>query len=145
MSLALLFFLTDSASQGVRRTDQNALLDVFLTKTSTMRDLSDSSFLSTIDMDPNTSASLAVPSSPNQPTSNSIFSIGSGALSFAMQATGSRDQSGAGSRMGSPKPSIRTASFDGSRNMLGIGDSPQQKFDLRKMLRFGSSMGQPRE
>lgn len=108
-----------------------------------MRELSDTSFLSTIDMDPNMSASLAVPTSPTQSTSGSLFSIGSGALSFAMQATGSRDHSNINSRAGTPPGGAhqgKTVSFDGQRAM-GVGDSPQQKFDLRRMLRLGSTSG----
>ncbi|GAA96475.1 hypothetical protein E5Q_03142 [Mixia osmundae IAM 14324] len=41
--------------KGVRRTDQNSLLDVFLAQTSSKTDLSDSSFLSSLDMDPEAS------------------------------------------------------------------------------------------
>ena len=37
--------------KGVRRTEQNNLLDIFLAKTSLLRDLADSSFLTSIEMD----------------------------------------------------------------------------------------------
>ena len=37
--------------KGVRRTEQNNLLDLFLAKTSTLKDLQDTSFLTSIDMD----------------------------------------------------------------------------------------------
>ncbi|POY71074.1 hypothetical protein BMF94_5831 [Rhodotorula taiwanensis] len=47
--------------KGVRRAEQNHLLDVFLAKTSTASGLSDTSFLTTLDMDP-TSNSLTSPS-----------------------------------------------------------------------------------
>lgn len=48
--------------QGVRRADQNHLLDVFLAKTSTASGLADTSFLTTLDMDPAAHTSLNSPS-----------------------------------------------------------------------------------
>ncbi|GAA5969374.1 hypothetical protein JCM8115_003118 [Rhodotorula mucilaginosa] len=48
--------------KGVRRADQNHLLDVFLAKTSTASGLADTSFLTTLDMDPAAHTSLNSPS-----------------------------------------------------------------------------------
>ncbi|KAK4054186.1 Vacuolar protein sorting-associated protein 53 [Microbotryomycetes sp. JL201] len=44
--------------KGVRRTEQNTLLDVFLAQTSTATGLSDDSFLTSIDMDPTSTSSI---------------------------------------------------------------------------------------
>lgn len=88
--------------KGVRRTEQNALLDIFLAKTSTMRELSDTSFLSTMDMEPNLSASLAQPTSPaaSMPAPGGLFT---GALGgFSMITSGSNSSSLAPSRTGTP-------------------------------------------
>lgn len=56
-------FMCAMCLQGVRRAEQNHLLDVFLAKTSTASGLSDTSFLTTLDMDP-PSNSLTSPSDP---------------------------------------------------------------------------------
>ncbi|CAH7686871.1 GARP complex subunit Vps53 [Phakopsora pachyrhizi] len=45
--------------KGVRKQDQNTLLDVFLAMTSSQPDLTDSSFLSALDMNPDTPASTS--------------------------------------------------------------------------------------
>lgn len=90
--------------QGVRRAEQNQLLDIFLARTSTASGLSDSSFLTTLDMDP-ASKSLTSPSasglaSPTTAGSNlGLFGFG-GASSITMLQSGggSRD----GSRVGTP-------------------------------------------
>lgn len=50
--------------KGVRRTEQNNLLDVFLAKTSLLRDLADTSVLSGIEMDSATTSAAAASSGP---------------------------------------------------------------------------------
>ncbi|GAA5844731.1 hypothetical protein JCM9279_002899 [Rhodotorula babjevae] len=92
--------------KGVRRVDQNHLLDIFLAKTSTATGLSDSSFLTTLDMDPG-SNSLTSPSasglaSPTTAGSNLGLFGGFGAAASSLPMLpgggGSRD----GSRAGTP-------------------------------------------
>ena len=123
-----------NVQQGVRRTDQNGLLDIFLSKTSSMTDLSDTSFLSSIDMDPNTSTHLA-----GQPLSPSVPSGFFGG--FAMLANSSRDGSANPSRVGTPQighapPGPKGVSFaDGVKGGPPF-DNP--KFNFK---RFGSLFG----
>ncbi|GAA5851582.1 hypothetical protein JCM8547_001139 [Rhodosporidiobolus lusitaniae] len=86
--------------KGVRRADQNHLLDLFLARTSTASGLSDTSFLTTLDMDPSSSHSLTSPSGSGltspviPPAASSLFS----SLPMLPGAGGSRD----GSRAGTP-------------------------------------------
>lgn len=54
--------------KGIPRTEANALTDTFITYTSTRDELEATSFLSALDMDPNTSSSIKVLS----PTSSGI-------------------------------------------------------------------------
>lgn len=57
-------------TKGVRRSDQNHLLDLFLARTSTMPDLADSSFLSAIDLDPDPRSSSTIAAASTSTTSS---------------------------------------------------------------------------
>lgn len=101
LSFSFSFFLYHISSfQGVRRGDQNNLLDLFLARTSTAQGLSDTSFLTSLDMDP--TASLTSPphsgfSSPIPGMNNNlnIFgSTGSGGNSRVSTPSGIRSVDG---------------------------------------------------
>ncbi|GAA5880538.1 hypothetical protein JCM16303_005423 [Sporobolomyces ruberrimus] len=94
--------------KGVRRAEQNNLLDLFLARTSTASGLADSSFLTQLDMDP-TSQPLTSPSasgfnSPLAPNNLSLFSgfgsAASAALPILPTGSLSRDPSRAGTPAG---------------------------------------------
>lgn len=139
--------------QGVRRMDQNDLLDVFLTKTSTMTELSDTSSLSALDMDANVSTSLVV-SSPQPPmtslpapgtVSNSGHGILAAASAFGslpMWAS-SRDGSQQASRAGTPLPSSGAADRPAARTVAFADAEPsalqqqQQKLGVKLGRFFG--------
>ncbi|GAA5897830.1 Vps53p [Sporobolomyces salmoneus] len=106
--------------KGVRRADQNNLLDIFLARTSTASGLTDSSFLTQLDMDPS-SHSLTSPSasglnSPLAPNNLSLFSgFSSAALPILPTGSLSRDPSRvgtpAGQREGGEKGLSRFGAF----------------------------------
>ncbi|GAA5834429.1 hypothetical protein JCM3766R1_005209 [Sporobolomyces carnicolor] len=92
--------------KGVRRADQNHLLDIFLARTSTASGLTDSSFLTQLDMDP-TSNSLTSPSqsglnSPLAPNHLSLFSGFGSAASAALPILPTGSLSRDPSRVGTP-------------------------------------------
>ncbi|GAA6017952.1 hypothetical protein JCM10207_002717 [Rhodosporidiobolus poonsookiae] len=108
--------------KGVRRADQNHLLDLFLAKTSTATGLTDTSFLTTLDMDPS-SNSLTSPSASglNSPVAapsgaGSLFS----SLPMLPGSGGSRD----GSRAGTP--------------VLGRGEAKEERAFARLGARLGT-------
>lgn len=78
----------------MRRADQNHLLDVFLAKTSTASGLSDSSFLTTLDMDPAASTSLTSPTASGLQSPASVPV--SAAANLGLFGLGSREPSRAG-------------------------------------------------
>ncbi|GAA5975069.1 hypothetical protein JCM5350_004573 [Sporobolomyces pararoseus] len=94
--------------KGVRRVEQNNLLDLFLARTSTATGLTDSSFLTQLDMDPNagslTSPSTSGISSPLAPNNLSLFSgfgsAATAALPILPSGSLSRDTSRAGTPAG---------------------------------------------
>ena len=99
-------------AQGVRRIDQNNLLDIFLARTSTATHLLDSSFLSQLDMDPNLQQSVMSPPSSgvNSPlpamnaTNLNIFGGFAGSnAALPLLPSGSRDPSRGGSPFGGAK------------------------------------------
>ncbi|GAA6017676.1 hypothetical protein JCM11491_001165 [Sporobolomyces phaffii] len=92
--------------KGVRRIDQNNLLDLFLARTSIASGLTDSSFLTQLDMDP-TSQSLTSPSasglnSPLAPNSHSLFSGFGSAATAALPILPTGSLSREASRAGTP-------------------------------------------
>lgn len=97
--------------KGVRRAEQNHLLDLFLAQTSTADGLADSSFLTSLDMDPPAGASVTSPSgsgvsSPALGAQGGLSAggnlFGAAGLSFASNsAGGSREQSRAATPLGS--------------------------------------------
>ncbi|GAA5952951.1 hypothetical protein JCM3765_003016 [Sporobolomyces pararoseus] len=92
--------------KGVRRVEQNNLLDLFLARTSTATGLTDSSFLTQLDMDPNagslTSPSASGLNSPLAPNNLSIFSGFGSAATAALPILPSGSLSRDASRAGTP-------------------------------------------
>ncbi|GAA5896977.1 hypothetical protein JCM5296_002672 [Sporobolomyces johnsonii] len=123
--------------KGVRRADQNNLLDLFLARTSTATGLSDTSFLTQLDMDPS-SHSLTSPSasSHNSPLAANNLSLFGGFGSAAVSslplpsAGASRDSS----RAGSPAIGGRSPALGGRP-----GDGGAEK--ERAFSRFGARLG----
>ncbi|GAA6008665.1 Vps53p [Rhodotorula paludigena] len=117
--------------KGVRRADQNQLLDLFLAKTSTATGLSDTSFLTTLDMDPGAN-SLTSPSASglSSPTANSsslgLFGFGQAASSVAML------QGGGGSKDGSRS---------GTPALGGRGGDANSGREERAFARLGARLG----
>ena len=120
--------------QGVRRAEQNNLLDLFLARTSTATGLTDTSFLTSLDMDPQltslaTSGLNSGAQSPSLggPTSTSLFGA-------AMGANGSRDGLGLGlgsagaSRAGTPVGGVRDGGERGKEALV-------------ELRRFGARIG----
>ena len=99
--------------KGVRRAEQNQLLDLFLAKTSTADGLADASFLTALDMDPAGGPGLASPggSGVSSPAlgassgaalgSNGLFGVGGLSFAAAAAAASGAGASGAASREGS--------------------------------------------
>lgn len=111
------------SAQGVRRAEQNQLLDIFLAKTSTASGLSDSSFLTALDMDP-ASKSLTSPSasglaSPTTAGGNlGLFGFaGAASLPMLQSGGGSRD----GSRVGTPNLGARDGGGKEERAFARLG------------------------
>ncbi|KAH8922413.1 hypothetical protein BT69DRAFT_1320210 [Atractiella rhizophila] len=103
--------------KGVKKAEQNNLLDVFLSKTSVLPDLSDSSFLSSLDMDPNAYQAVASSTGTNTPvptaTTTSIFG-----LTTLPLPTGSRDTSRVPSP-NLPKPAETDGGVAGFKRFMG--------------------------
>lgn len=107
-------------SQGVRRAEQNTLLDLFLARTSTATGLDDESFLTSLDMDP---------TGPN----GSNYSGGGGSLNSPVLGSGSGQSphlgslsSGMGMSMFSSLPMLPSPSGgagSGAGSGLGLGRS----------------------
>ncbi|CEQ41324.1 SPOSA6832_03023 [Sporobolomyces salmonicolor] len=123
--------------QGVRRADQNNLLDLFLASTSTATGLSDTSFLTQLDMDPS-SHSLTSPSasSHNSPLASNNLSLFGGFGSAAVSALplSSAGASRDSSRAGSPAISGRSPVL-GGRPAEGGAEKE------RAFSRFGARLG----
>ncbi|BGP16853.1 hypothetical protein JCM10213_002616 [Rhodosporidiobolus nylandii] len=108
--------------KGVRRADQNHLLDLFLAKTSTASGLTDTSFLTTLDMDPS-SHSLTSPSASglSSPVSTPSGNLGLfSSLPMLPGAVSSRDAS----RVGTPT--------------LGRGEAKEERAFARLGARLGT-------
>ncbi|KAK4054690.1 Vacuolar protein sorting-associated protein 53 [Microbotryomycetes sp. JL221] len=133
--------------KGVRRTEQNTLLDVFLAQTSTATGLADDSFLTSIDMDPVASSTLGGFTSPsgsgfNSPlpgshsSSGGLFS-GGGLVSLPMLKTGSGDAG--------PGANSSTGISRSSTPRLGPGEAGDQlnrgKDALNEFRKFGARIG----
>ncbi|GAA5820917.1 hypothetical protein JCM10212_006075 [Sporobolomyces blumeae] len=92
--------------KGVRRADQNHLLDLFLARTSTASGLTDSSFLTQLDMDPSphalTSPSASGMNSPLAPNHLSLFSGFGQAATAALPILPTGSLSRDPSRVGTP-------------------------------------------
>ncbi|GAA5915432.1 hypothetical protein JCM6882_001421 [Rhodosporidiobolus microsporus] len=115
--------------KGVRRAEQNHLLDLFLARTSTASGLSDTSFLTQLEMDPS-SGSLTSPSASglNSPTAtpSGNLSLFSSLPMLPGAGGGSRD----GSRSGTPAL--------GRASVGGAGDGAKEE---RSFARLGARLG----
>lgn len=117
--------------QGVGRKDQNALMDLFLARTSTATGLADSSFLTALDMEASASSGSAL-SSPSlhhtsaaSPTPTGLNVFASGLPSLVSGSASSRD----GSRVPTP-----IAGFRG-------GEESRGKEALQEFKKIGSRIG----
>lgn len=141
--------------QGVRRAEQNTLLDIFLARTSTATGLSDDSFLTSLDMDPlNSSTGSANGTNGfNSPTVGGSGS-GSGSGGGAGGGTGGLQSpmlGGGTSGLFSSLPMLPNSSADGlglSRSgtplgqLTGGGGGDQKgKEALNELRRFGARFG----
>ncbi|ORY89757.1 Vps53-like protein [Leucosporidium creatinivorum] len=128
--------------KGVRRAEQNTLLDLFLAKTSTATGLSDDSFLTSLDMDPvgTASASGTSPSSSgfNSPLpgggAGGLFSGGLASLPMLPTGSGGAGPLGAGvlgSGSRSSTPGLGAGREGGERG----------KEALAEFKRFGARIG----
>lgn len=84
--------------KGTARADQQKLVDIFLSVTGTKDDLSDTSFLTGLDMDPGNERAQHVPQS-----SPALQNLGSGSVLPSLLARSSTDYSPDGSRADTPK------------------------------------------
>lgn len=107
--------------KGTPRQDQQKLLDIFLSVTSTNDDLSDTSFLTSLDMDPPADKLVTSPSSSN------LFSPTSGHASLTAQQTLLRSGSADGGAFGLPGLSMG----------MGLGGSLSQDGENRASKPFG--------
>ncbi|KAI5477878.1 GARP complex subunit Vps53 [Pseudohyphozyma bogoriensis] len=107
--------------KGVRRAEQNNLLDLFLAKTSTATGLSDSSFLSSLDMDPAPQSLISPPTS----------GVNSPALA----------SSGGNLGIFSSLPMVASGSREGSRVPTPVGGKSEAKEALHEFRRFGQRIG----
>ncbi|KAM0789531.1 hypothetical protein ACM66B_000346 [Microbotryomycetes sp. NB124-2] len=132
--------------KGVRRTEQNTLLDVFLAQTSTASGLSDDSFLTSIDMDP-TSASVLGGGSFTSPSGSGFNSPlpGSGGGLFGGSALSSLPMLQTGSGGAGPASTHAGGSGSGSRSSTPrLGDVDHQsrgKDALNEFRKFGARIG----
>lgn len=110
--------------KGVKRQEQNNLLDIFLARTSLLRDLQDTSILTSIEMDGTGSTQMAsnasgsgitlgsgLPTSPNSALAHNL-NLFMGSLPMLHGAGGSTSQGG--SRSGTPSQSGYEASKGGT-------------------------------
>ncbi|KAG8863567.1 Vacuolar protein sorting-associated protein 53 [Tulasnella sp. 330] len=106
--------------KGTPRTDQNALLDKFLTMTSTMQDLESTSFLTSLDMDPSatplTSSSLVTPNSSMLSLPSLLPSSATASVGLMTPPMGS--SSGGG--METTSPATRREMFSGMRKLVSF-------------------------
>lgn len=129
--------------KGVRRAEQNTLLDLFLARTSTASGLSDDSFLTSLDMDPVGTASASGTSPSSSGFSSPLPGVGTGGLfsgglsSLPMLPTGSGGAGalGAGGVLGggsrSSTPGLVAGREGGERG----------KEALAEFKRFGARIG----
>ena len=136
--------LSLSLSQGVRRADQNHLLDVFLAKTSTASGLADTSFLTTLDMDPAAHTSLNSPSGSGL-QSPTLPSHGGGLFGFGAASSVGGAGHGLPGLPGLGVGSSREGSRAGTPAAAGQGQGGPAFARLGARLGtrfFGSSTGQ---
>ncbi|GAA5971234.1 hypothetical protein JCM11641_004197 [Rhodosporidiobolus odoratus] len=116
--------------KGVRRADQNHLLDLFLAHTSTATGLSDTSFLTTLDMDPSSQA-LTSPSASGLNSPIAAPSGNLGLFSALPMLPGSGTASREASRVGTP--------------VLGKGEVREERAFARLGARLGTRFFGSRE
>ncbi|KAM0747619.1 hypothetical protein T439DRAFT_305380 [Meredithblackwellia eburnea MCA 4105] len=118
--------------KGVRRAEQNNLLDLFLTRTSVATGLSDTSVITGLDMDPGPQSLISPPSS-GMP-SPQVGSAGNLGIFNSLSGGGG----GGGVQM------VQSGSREGSRvpTPLGLGrDGERGKEALQEFRRFGQRIG----
>lgn len=119
----------------MRRADQNHLLDVFLAKTSTASGLSDSSFLTTLDMDPAASTSLTSPTASGLQSPASVPV--SAAANLGLFGLGSREPS----RAGTPAAGSAGGAGAGAGGAGGAAAREQAQEKGPAFARLGARLG----
>jgi hypothetical protein len=106
--------------KGTPRVEQNDLLDFFVTITSTKPELEQTSFLTTLDMDPPTSSTLSLFTSPN---GSRVALLGTGAGEALLATLGS--------------PPLSTTPSGADTPPRGDAHATKQVFsDIRRLMSF---------